>query len=85
MSERIHSPESIIEREPNPEEIGALIVLGKNKGMFVLPMLIGIIKYNWFMKTGLETIMVWSQSWKMNMKWRLSGARFTCAPRAVAC
>ena len=34
MSERIHSPESIIEREPNPEEIGALIVLGKNKGMF---------------------------------------------------
>lgn len=33
MSERYFQPESIKEQEPNPKEIEALIVLGKNKGM----------------------------------------------------
>lgn len=33
MPERFQPPESVREQGPNPEEIEALVVLGKNKGM----------------------------------------------------
>ena len=37
---------------------------GKNRGMFVVPALIGILKYLWYGRTEKEVIMVPSQSWK---------------------
>ena len=46
---------------------------GRTSGMFVVPMLLGILKYNWFLKTSQETIMVWSQSWKSYLIGRPGG------------
>jgi len=37
---------------------------GKERGMFVVPALIGILKYVWYLRTGQEVVMVNAASWK---------------------
>ena len=57
---------------------------GKMKGMFVVPMLIGILKYHWYGISGREAIMLPSQSWKAFITGKPGGNKadvFECIPR----
>lgn len=59
---------------------------GKNRGMFVVPALIGILKYNWYGRTRHEVIMVPSQSWKTFITGKPSGNKadvYTCIQRFI--
>jgi len=39
-------------------------ISGKERGMFVVPMLIGVLKYVWYTRTSKEVVMVSAASWK---------------------
>ena len=57
---------------------------GKMKGMFVVPMLIGILKYHWYNRSGREAIMLPSQSWKAFITGKPGGNKadvFECIQR----
>ena len=60
---------------------------GKNRGMFVVPALIGIMKYEWFGRTGMEAIMVPSQSWKTFITGKPGGNKadvYDCIQRFIS-
>ena len=60
---------------------------GKNRGMFVVPALIGILKYNWYGRCAKEAIMVPSQSWKAFITGKPGGNKadvYECIQRFIS-